>query len=109
MGCAAIFAVIALVAFPQAVHDSFAAGFAPLPLVTWLSQSFLQLVLLSVIMTGQAIQAESADTRALQQYNAVMEMLGDMRADQPELVEILKDLRLLLEQQTPKSDASAKG
>ena len=79
MACAYIFALIALIALPQAIHDSFAAGFAPLPLVTWLSQSFLQLVLLSVIMVGQTIQGRIAERRSNEQYDAVMELLKDMR------------------------------
>jgi hypothetical protein len=79
MACAYVFAIIALVALPQAIHDSFAAGFAPLPLVTWLSQSFLQLVLLSVIMKGQDIQGRAVAKRATEQYDAVMETLKDIR------------------------------
>lgn len=98
MGCAYVFAVIALVAFPQAVHDSFASGFAPMPLVTWLSQSFLQLTLLSVIMVGQDIQGRASEKRAVEQYNAVMEMLGDMRAEHDERREILEDVRTITDQ-----------
>ena len=79
MACAYVFAIIALVALPQAIHDSFATGFAPLPLVTWLSQSFLQLVLLSVIMVGQDIQGRAVARRADEQYDAVMETLKDIR------------------------------
>ena len=79
MTCAYVFAIIALVALPQAIHDSFATGFAPLPLVTWLSQSFLQLVLLSVIMVGQDIQGRAVAQRANEQYDAVMETLKDIR------------------------------
>ena len=79
MTCAYVFAIIALIALPQAIHDSFATGFAPLPLVTWLSQSFLQLVLLSVIMVGQDIQGRAVAHRADEQYDAVMETLRDIR------------------------------
>ena len=64
MWCAYVFAIIALISLPQALHDSFAAGFRPLPIVTWVAQTFLQLVLLSIILYGQNLQSEKADARA---------------------------------------------
>lgn len=94
MPCAYLFAVIALIALPQAIHDSLSQG--PLPLVTWLSQSFLQLTLLAVIMAGQDIQARKADGRATEQYNAVMETLADVREDHATSHEILEDVQQLL-------------
>jgi DNA integrity scanning protein DisA with diadenylate cyclase activity len=96
MTCAYVFALIALIALPQAIHDSLQAG--PLPLVTWLSQSFLQLVLLSIVMVGQTIQARDSERRAVEQYNAVMEMLQDMRDEHTERHEILEDVRALVQQ-----------
>ncbi len=96
MTCAYLFAAIALVALPQAVHDSLEAG--PLPLVTWLSQSFLQLTLLSVIMTGQDVQAKATEARDVQQFNAVMETLADAREARDELREIIVDMRKLMEE-----------
>lgn len=98
MTCAYLFAIIALVALPQAIHDSFANGFAPLPFVTWLSQSFLQLVLLSIIMVGQDVISRATEKRSTTQYDAVMETLTDiqqvMECDREELV----DLRQIAEQ-----------
>ncbi len=79
MTCAYIFGLIAIFALPQAIHDSFANGFAPLPLVTWISQAFLQLVLLSIIMVGQTIQGRTSETRAEQDHNALMEAVKDLR------------------------------
>ena len=64
MWCAYVFALIALISLPQALHDSFAGGFKPLPIVTWVAQTFLQLVLLAVILYGQNLQSEKADARA---------------------------------------------
>jgi hypothetical protein len=84
MACAYAFAVIALVALPQAVHDTFAAGFQPMPLVTWLSQSFLQLVLLAVIMKGQALVSAASDAQAKEQHDAVLEILQDVRDEHEE-------------------------
>jgi hypothetical protein len=37
--------------------------------VAWIAQTFLQLVLLSVIMVGQAVQSAAADARASKTYN----------------------------------------
>ena len=58
MWCAYAFALIALIALPQAMHDTFDNGFYPLPLVSWMSQCFIQLVMLSIIMVGQKVLAE---------------------------------------------------
>lgn len=52
MWCAIAFAALACVSLPQAV----AGGSATL--VSWTAQTFLQLVLLSVIMVGQKAQAD---------------------------------------------------
>jgi hypothetical protein len=64
MWCAYAFALIAFISFPQAIHDSFTGGFKPLPLITWLAQTFLQLVLLAVILFGQNLSQRKADARA---------------------------------------------
>jgi hypothetical protein len=68
MWCAYAFALIALVSLPQAIHDSFVGGFHPLPIITWIAQTFLQLVLLSIILYGQNLQSEKADARAEATY-----------------------------------------
>jgi hypothetical protein len=64
MWCAYAFAAIALISLPQAIHDSFTLGFRPLPIITWVAQTFLQLVLLSIILYGQNLLSERADARA---------------------------------------------
>jgi hypothetical protein len=64
MWCAYLFAIIALISLPQALNQSFGHGFQPLPIVTWVAQTFLQLVLLSIILYGQNLQSEHADARA---------------------------------------------
>ena len=52
MWCAYAFALIALLSLPSAIrsHDI-------LVLVSWVAQTFLQLVLLSIIMVGQDVQS----------------------------------------------------
>jgi hypothetical protein len=63
MWCAYIFAAIALVSLPEAIKGGVA------PLIAWVAQTFLQLVLLSVIMVGQKVAAAASDKQALQTYN----------------------------------------
>ena len=58
MWCAYAFALFDLISLPAAIRSG------PATLVTWVAQTFLQLVLLSVIMVGQNVQAEAADKRA---------------------------------------------
>ena len=62
MWCAYAFAVLALVVLPEAV----AGGL--LTTVQWVSQTFIQLVMLSVIMVGQNILGRAADKRAVMTY-----------------------------------------
>jgi hypothetical protein len=62
MWCAYLFAAIAFIALPDAIK----AG--PFFIVVWISSSFLQLVLLPIIIVGQNIQASSADKRAEETY-----------------------------------------
>lgn len=59
MWCAYAFALLAFVSLPAALrsHD-------PVILIAWVSQTFLQLVLLSVIIVGQNVQAVASDARA---------------------------------------------
>jgi hypothetical protein len=64
MWCAYAFAVLAFVSLPAAVNSG-----SPVVLVSWISQTFLQLVLLSVIIVGQNIMAAAADKRSEATYN----------------------------------------
>ena len=63
MWCAYVFAAWDLLSLPGALHSGIQA------IVSWVAQTFLQLVLLSIIMVGQNIQAETADRRSEQTYN----------------------------------------
>src|ERR1700732_4632996 len=56
MWCAYAFAVIAFISLPQAISSHNAVT-----LVSWVSQTFLQLVLLSIIIVGQNVLAAAAD------------------------------------------------
>lgn len=56
MECAYLFFALALLGFPQ-------AGSPPSAYVQWVSQTCIQLVMLSVIMVGQDIQAQRTTTQ----------------------------------------------
>lgn len=71
MWCAYAFAALALISLPEAINQGTVA------LVSWISQTFLQLVLLSVIMVGQQVLAKASDKQALQTFKdteAVLEL-----------------------------------
>lgn len=53
MWCAYAFAALTLVSLPSALSSG-----DPLTIVSWVAQTFLQLVLLPVIMVGQAVEAK---------------------------------------------------
>ena len=63
MWCAYAFAALALVSLPSAIKSGSAVT-----LVSWISQTFLQLVLLSIIIVGQNVLAAAADKRSEATY-----------------------------------------
>lgn len=62
MWCAYIFGIIALVGLPAALKPG-GEG-----IIAWVAQTFLQLVLLSIIIVGTNIQSAAADKRAENTY-----------------------------------------
>jgi len=62
MWCAYIFGIIALISLPEAIKGGIATT------ISWIAQTFLQLVLLSVIMVGQKVSASASDKQAFQTY-----------------------------------------
>jgi hypothetical protein len=63
MWCAYLFAAIALVSLPAALRSG-----QLIIIVAWVAQTFLQLVLLSIIIVGQKVQGAASDQRAEQTY-----------------------------------------
>ena len=63
MWCAYAFAALAIVSLPAAI-----ASRNPVLIVSWISQTFLQLVLLSIIIVGQNVLAAASDKRAEATY-----------------------------------------
>jgi hypothetical protein len=62
MWCAYAFALLALVSLP----DSIKAGTTAI--VAWVAQTFIQLVLLSIIMVGQKVNEQASEKQALQTF-----------------------------------------
>jgi hypothetical protein len=85
MWCAYVFAAIALISLPEALRGGTA------PLVAWIAQTFLQLVLLSVIMVGQKVAAQASDKQALQTYRDA-EALLKIQDDVHRLIKINNEL-----------------
>jgi hypothetical protein len=63
MSCAYLFAVIALISLPAAISSG-----QVIIIVAWIAQTFLQLVLLSIIMVGQRVQSAASDARAAKEF-----------------------------------------
>jgi hypothetical protein len=83
MWCAYAFAGLALVSLPAALRGGTAT------LVAWIAQTFLQLVLLSIIMVGQRVAAVKSDRQLEQTYR-----------DAEALLKISDEIHSLLKQNT---------
>ena len=74
MWCAYVFAALALVSLPAALMSGSA-----IIIVSWIAQTFLQLVLLPVIIVGQNIQAAASDDRAAATYKDAGAILAEAK------------------------------
>ena len=83
MWCAYAFAALALISLPAAIRGGTAT------LISWIAQTFLQLVLLSIIMVGQNIAAKKSDRQLEQTYR-----------DSEELLKISDSIQALLQENT---------
>jgi hypothetical protein len=63
MWCAYLFAAIALISLPDAIQGGIPT------IIAWIAQTFLQLVLLSIIIVGQKISSAASERRAQDTYN----------------------------------------
>jgi hypothetical protein len=78
MACAYLFGLIALVSLPailiqaNVLKNSEVPTFFTKPglilIVAWIAQTFLQLVLLSIILVGQRVQSAASDARSAKEY-----------------------------------------
>jgi hypothetical protein len=80
MWCAYGFTVLALFALPDAVKQG------TYYIIVWLSSSFLQLVLLPIIIVGQNIQATASDKRAEETFKDAEAVLKEAEEIQKHLL-----------------------
>jgi len=81
MWCAYLFMLLALVSAPSA----FKTGNV-IVIVAWIAQTFLQLVLLPIIIVGQNVQAVAADKRAEATYDDASAVLEEAKQIQAHLL-----------------------
>ena len=94
MWCAYLFGVLALVSLPDAIRGGTA------PLIAWIAQTFLQLVLLSIIIVGQKVDGAASDKRASQTYDdaeavlhEAMQIQEHLAAQDKVLTELIEEMR----------------
>jgi hypothetical protein len=85
MWCAYVFAIIALLGLRPALKPG-GEG-----LIAWIAQTFLQLVLLSVIMVGQAVQSAASDARSEQTYEDTVKILDALNVNTEGGIRELRD------------------
>jgi hypothetical protein len=79
MWCAYLFAIIALISLPNAIKSG-----DTLVIVSWIAQTFLQLVLLSIIMVSQSVSSAKLEQTINETHEA---SLGEF--------ELAKEARML--------------
>jgi hypothetical protein len=72
MWCAYIFTLLALISLPSAISSGQA-----IVIVAWIAQTFIQLVLLPIIIVGQNIQGKASDKRSEQTYKDAEAILSE--------------------------------
>jgi hypothetical protein len=94
MWCAYAFAALALVSLPAAILSR-----NPVVIVSWISQTFLQLVLLSIIIVGQNVLAAASDKRAEATYedadavlHTALQIQDHLSAQDAEILKIIGHL-----------------
>ena len=100
MWCAYIFAAIALISLPKALQSG-----DSIIIISWVAQTFLQLVLLSIIMVGQKVQAKKVEdtinethTASLAEFELAKEARNNAQAELVELHKISHDMHTLMKQ-----------
>jgi hypothetical protein len=100
MWCAYLFAAIALISLPKALQSG-----DSIVIVSWVAQTFLQLVLLSIIMVGQKVQSASVEqkidethTASLAEFELAKEARNFAADELKELKEISKEVHALIKE-----------
>ncbi len=101
MWCAYLFAAIALISLPAAIKTG-----DPIVIVAWVAQTFLQLVLLSIIMVGQDVASKSVEQKINETHEASLgefelakearaiakQELAELKVIAAEMHRVLKDI-----------------
>lgn len=100
MWCAYLFAAIALISLPKALKSG-----DSIVIVSWVAQTFLQLVLLSIIMVGQKVQSASVEqkidethTASLAEFELAKEARNFASEELKELKDISKEVHFLVKE-----------
>lgn len=96
MWAAYLFTLLALVSAPSAFNSA-----DSIIIVAWIAQTFLQLVLLPIIIVGQNIQAAAADARAQATYDDAAAVLEEAKQIQTHLCAQDAAIEKLLAAATP--------
>lgn len=99
MTCAWVFCLLALVSLPAVITEAFGVHWFPrwlvavglIALVAWIAQTFLQLVLLSVIMVGQNVQQEASDARAAKTFEDTEAILDKLNLNTEGGIRVLNE------------------
>ena len=101
MWCAYIFAALALISLPAAIKTG-----DVVVIVAWIAQTFLQLVLLSIIMVGQNVSSASVEQKINETHEASLgefelakearqlanQELAELKKIAAEIHQVLKDV-----------------
>ncbi len=90
MWCAYAFAILALISLPSAIKSG-----NSIIIIGWIAQTFLQLVLLPIIIVGQNVQAAASDARAESDHETLISihtLTSDVHRISLQQSEILKKL-----------------
>ncbi len=98
MWCAYAFAILALVSLPAAISSH-----SPIVIVGWIAQTFLQLVLLPIIIVGQNVQAAASDARAESDHETLI-AIHTLTADVHEIAQQQTKILKILEERSNKQD-----
>lgn len=87
MWCAYLFGGLALISLPKALQSG-----DSIVIVSWVAQTFLQLVLLSIIMVGQKVQSASVERKIDETHTAALLELQELQTMSKEIQLLIKDV-----------------
>ena len=92
MWCAYIFAAIALISLPKALQSG-----DTIVIIAWVAQTFLQLVLLSIIMVGQNVHSANLEQQISETHEAALSELQQLK-------DLSREIHLLITESEKRSN-----